>query len=776
MKTKIICLIAIAGGFKLGFSQNITGTVVDEKSNPLPKVSVTLLSKNDSNVVDHSSTTNDGRFAVKFSKYKDYLLQLNHLGHKQLLIELSNVVRSMEMGIIKMESDTTLLDGVTVSASSSFSKVDRQIAFPTPIQIKNSSSGYSLLRRLAFPGIKVDETQNTISSYFSKGAVQMQINGKNVTSADIVALDPGNVIRVDYIDNPGVRYGENVGAVINFLTKKVQNGLRAGFNIINSVTDSYGNDNIFFRMSRGISEIGVVYSVGYKQFYNRYSDNILSYVYPDNTIYTIERNSERGRFKQFTHNLQLNYNITKADKYTFSAVIRNSIQDNPENVTKQLVTDSRKGKYGVEFMVKDKLQVPALDLYGQIMLPRKQHIVFNTVGSYLESKYSYAYKEFYSSSIKDNYYGYVTNGEKYSFIGEAIYEKEFSNLTYSAGIQYGFSSLSNGYESETFTSSNMHNSNLYLYMQFSGKVKSLSYVAGIGISDQQYKQDNNQYAFRTLRPTLSISYPITKGLRIRYNFSIRPNLPKLANISRVKLNLNEWEVFVGNPELKPFISITNSIQLSYQRSRFMFQYSGVYMNSSNAIMPTTERKIEGANTVKFEFGAKNQKSMNQLVNQAYIQYDIVPDKVNLTGYVGLNRYFSNGDDYTHQYNAWFGGGQAMFYMGKWNLALSYDSRYKSLFGETISYTENSSSIDIYYRFKSFKFGAGWMYPFQKNGLKTGDFSKNRYRGADNWDAFYDYGNMITLKLSWSLQKGKKYSSVEKKLNNSDDDSGVVKSR
>ena len=126
--------------------------------------------------------------------------------------------------------DTTLhLNEVVVKAARVIHKVDRDIILPTAKIKENSSNGYDLLRKLHLPNLKVNEAQQSISSYL--GGVQVRINDIKATVQDILALQPNDVTRIEYIDDPGVRYGDaNLAVVINYVVKKRYVGYVGGVN------------------------------------------------------------------------------------------------------------------------------------------------------------------------------------------------------------------------------------------------------------------------------------------------------------------------------------------------------------------------------------------------------------------------------------------------------------------------------------------------------------------------------------------------------------------
>ena len=80
--------------------------------------------------------------------------------------------------------DTTLhLNEVVVKAARVIHKVDRDIILPNAKIKENSSNGYDLLRKLHLPNLKVNEAQQSISSYL--GGVQVRINDIKATVQDI---------------------------------------------------------------------------------------------------------------------------------------------------------------------------------------------------------------------------------------------------------------------------------------------------------------------------------------------------------------------------------------------------------------------------------------------------------------------------------------------------------------------------------------------------------------------------------------------------------------
>ena len=119
-------------------------------------------------------------------------------------------------------NDSVQLQEVVVRGARVVNRTDGKILFPSEEMTKSATSGYNLLRMLPLPNVKVDDISESISAANSLvGAVQVRINDVEASTADIQSLQPREVEKVEFIDRPGVRYGENVGIVINVITRNV---------------------------------------------------------------------------------------------------------------------------------------------------------------------------------------------------------------------------------------------------------------------------------------------------------------------------------------------------------------------------------------------------------------------------------------------------------------------------------------------------------------------------------------------------------------------------
>ena len=158
------------------------------------------------------------------------------------------------------------LQEVTVQGSKVVQRVDGQTIHPTRQQLESSTNGYSLLSKLTLPHLRVDPVMHSVTALSNLGSVQVRINDIAASKEDLLALDIKAVQHIDYIDNPGVRYGEGVAYVINIIVKKPVSGYNIGADLTNTLTSVNGDETVYGKFNYGKSEFEVNYSLGYQNF------------------------------------------------------------------------------------------------------------------------------------------------------------------------------------------------------------------------------------------------------------------------------------------------------------------------------------------------------------------------------------------------------------------------------------------------------------------------------------------------------------------------------
>ena len=194
---------------------------------------------------------------------------------------------------------------MTVSASNVLQRVDRQIILPTESQLKRSFGAYDLLNNLGIARLQVDKFTNSMS-ISGGGAVQTRINGIKVTDKEIAAVRAKDVLRVEFIEDPGKQYGDDeLGAVVNIILRRRETGGVVNFQLSDSPHTLWGENFLSAKFNYKNSEWGIDYFNKNGKYHSRLESHETFYL-GDRTIDRIKEGIEdESPALSFINNLNL---------------------------------------------------------------------------------------------------------------------------------------------------------------------------------------------------------------------------------------------------------------------------------------------------------------------------------------------------------------------------------------------------------------------------------------------------------------------------------------
>ena len=661
----------------------------------------------------------------------------------------------------KSEAKEVELKEVTVKGARAIQRTDGQWLYPTPQQLEASTNGYTLLAKLTLPHLRVDPTMHTIVALSNSGSVQIRINDMVASQQDLLSLDVKAVQRIEYLDNPGIRYGEGVAYVVNIIVKKSVSGYVVGADLTNTLTTVNGDETIFGKVNHGKSEFGLSYSLDYHNFKGLQYDERASYQLESGEICSIRRHQLEGQNKSLSHNAQLTYSLSDSD-YVFQTKLLAQRDIQPYRSYSKMLTDN--GIY--DNSASSQTSTPVLDLYFHRSFDCHQSLTANAVGTYITTDND-------TERNEDGDYHYTVKGKTYSLWSEAIYENSLKPFTWSSGVQYAQKYYHNEYTGDANANNAMRSSNIYLFSQLKGHLGSLGYMGGLGVSHYYFRQDDSHHRFWLFRPKLTVSYPLAKGLKLKYDFEVSQHVSQIAFVSDVSIKQNAFETLVGNPDVHPNSVISHDLRLTYATNRLTTELQGYYRINKACNMEKYNR--QGGHFYQTQDNNDNECSFFYI--QSDNRWEIVPEKLSATLYGGVYRFFNFTNDYCHTYTAFNGGTSLEAYLGKWTLTAYADNGWNFMEGEhlghqapawyfTASYrTSDALSISLYVQ-----------HPFSQHPLTNKTEVLNRYVHKEVSQHNRDFGNMITLNLSWSLSSGRKYRDIHRTMNHKDSDTGILQNK
>lgn len=679
-----------------------------------------------------------------------------------LLFSLVGVAASaQETKVTRETKDSVSLDDVVVKASRVVCRVDGQTIFPSDAQKKSSYSGYSLLKKLTLPGIRVDEMSRTIQSIANRGAVQVRVNGIIANSKDLQAIDVASIASVDFIDNPGVRYGSDIGYVINIHTRRMM-GYALGAQAMNTLTSASGFNNVYASVNGAKSQLRVFYEQVYRNTTGTITNETANYLLNDGKLYTIERRMLDGRNRHYDNSIELKYSLADSATYIFQTTLSTALSNSPRTFSHRLISETGTADYIATESDKSRTTSPVLDIYYYRQLGKHQTITANAVATYMHTLNHSFYDE-------GSPYSYDVDGKTYSLIGEAIYENRLKPFTLSTGVNVNWKYMDNVYSGDVSSVNGIHRLGTYAYAQINGNLQKLGYMAGVGVSNECYRQGEHQFNYWLWRPKAQVSYPLLAGMSLMYSIELAQHISNIAMISDTRIRQNSMEWKVGNPALKPNGRLEQNLTLAYNRPRLSTQLSAMYRVNNNCNLGKYTRTDDN----QYLYTMANQPHCNMLYLDSYTRVDIIPDHLTLTLDGSMARFFNRGDDYNHCYTSYGIVGDLAGYFGKWTMQLSADSGWRFMEAEMKGLSGGMMNLNVGYRIGNCNITVYWVNPFQRNPLRNRSIIVNRYVGKTICQYSKDAGNGVQLNVTWRLNHGKKYRDVERKLNNKDKVTGIM---
>lgn len=654
------------------------------------------------------------------------------------------------------------LDEVTVRASKVVNKPDGMVIYPTDSQRQASTNGYSFLEKLTLPNLRIDNINHTISAIDNRGGVQLRINGIIVDKPEMTALDPKDILRVDFIDKPGVRYGESIAYVINIITRRNDSGYSVGTDITSAITTIQGDGMVYGKWNKGKSEWSVSYDInGGKSKGSNILQNA-NYTLTDGSIYTIERNDVETLRKYISHNAKLTYNWADSTATVFQTSLSGALNKTPDNYSIKEIID---GNHSYKATSRDgsKDLSPVLDIYFFRQLTPKQSIIANAVGTFISTKTNSFYDE-------GTPYKYNVDGKSASLLSEMIYENRLKPFTLSAGLNYRYKHTRNDYTGDATARTRMNDNKLYAFGEIKGSIKQFQYSLGTGVSYIHYTQNEHTYNFWTYRPKLTLTYNPSNELQMSYTFQMQERTSRIAMTSDAAIRTNSLEWTVGNPDLKPSRDMEHRLLVSYNTNRLQSFIEGYYKQCRRPNMAQYVRTDDN----RFIYTQINQKEIDALNIMAYAGYWLLPEKLQVAANGGMFRCFNFGYDYTHCYTSWFYVGSITAYLGKFYLRGYIDNGTRFLEGESKGYNGAYSALQASYNLKNWQFTLTWANPLCSNykSFENELLNRNLYKHSIGYSK--DSGNCISLNIVWRLNGGRNHQSAEKRINLKDTDNGIMK--
>lgn len=644
--------------------------------------------------------------------------------------------------------ETQELQEIVIKAPKVIRKADMDVYHPSKSAVENSKNGMQLLNNLMIPSLTVSDALGTIQA--AGQSVQVRINGRTASIDEVRALLPETIKRVEWIDNPGLRYN-GANYVLNFIVANPTLGGSLMASARPALNQKWGFYMADVKLNSGRSQWNLGGNFKLTEDIKSHREYTETFTFPDGQTLTRNETSRGGSLDNSFGYFWASYSYIKpdttvfyvqanasrkfSDRFGYNGLL--SLSDGSEDL---LLTDT----HG------DKGTTPRLSAYFEQHFSGKQTLVVDFQGSfYLGKTYSDYIEQLPDATdfLTDVHTMIKDRNQAYAI--EANYIKNWSNSRLTAGASYSANRNRSVYENLGGAVFHQRQDKAYFFAEYFHRINKVTLTGGVGAQYTDFlfretQQGNHSWNWR---PQATVTYGINQNHQLRLSFQTWQATPTLAesNIAPQQLDGFQWRI--GNPDLKTSTSYMLTLRYNFNLPRVNGTFGVRAFSSPDAITPLLYWDNDRLVTTY-----ENSKGLQNLSFFLAPQIEIIPGWLNASGYIQYRAERMRGTGYKLYNHNW--SGNVNLQITHWGFTLQgmYVRAQHDLWGEKISWGENLSVIDLSYNLKNWQFMAGMLMPFGKYDQGSRMLSKwNTNEQHMRLDMRMPY-IQISYNLQWGRQK------------------------
>jgi outer membrane receptor protein involved in Fe transport len=758
-------------------AQNIKGKVCYEKDkSPVQFASVALVQLPDSAMITGVITLTDGGYILEKVKPGNYFLRASFLGYKasgkNVIVDATN--KEISVDTIFLVEITTSLKEVVVSSERIKGKemVDRTVYAIPDVISKSSTNGYDILKKI--PQVNVD-FQNNITLNGSSNFI-IQVDGRQRDRDFLNKLLPSDIQSIEIISNPSGKYEGNIDGVINIILKKEarygMNG-NAGLNI-----KPFNKPTIQATGSLDYSMGKITFYItgfSYLQKLNINTTNSSNFVMNDSTTSM----SGTGALKVTSSSVNTGFDYYMNDKNNLSFNISYKPIGQDINVP------------GETFLYKNNVPLNTVSSLSNNNLHSDEIAAslfytktFNKpVQEFTAETNLYWFKSNTGNDFINTTYLYNSNTEinSYSRLEDDINNRNYFSVKLNYVQPLGMSGkIETGYQiynqqmSYLFNINNQESSNLFKYNEFRNSVyggitfnlKKIGFQAMLRVENSHIKADSvTAPNYTCFLPSANVQYKFSASHNLKFTYNRRINRPGIYNMDPYYKIGQNYDISVGNPNLKP--DYRDRLQLTYTwnfGSNYFspYAYKEFYKDKIGSEYQVLTSPISGTLTTftkpfNLLSGYESGGGVNAMLWYVNINARIYKGHIN--EYTGQTVNIPGLDYFSYSLT---GYAFAQFDKNKKTTAFVY----LSYNGVTRNAQSKTYSLPLYgiggqKQIKDHSIGIFWLLPFSKNieyqrtTTETPAFNSKNIVG-------FDVSGFVQISYSYKFNKGKNVKKIDHK--------------
>lgn len=703
---------------------------------------------NDTVLITGTTTDSKGEFELRLSSNKrKYNLRFNYLGYKETTITLNpNREKLIRLGDITLDKQVAQIQEVTVMGSNEIKMEDKTMYYPTREQLRHAYNGYNTVEMLMIPGVMAS---NSSISYFDK-KVLLCIDGREAKAEEVQNLNSNDIKRIDFYSQGRPDYPE-ADVIFDYILKERNYLGSVALSTNHQLNRPQGGGRATAQFFEGKSEWTASVSDYYSHFnYHPESLTETTYLFPDETIVRTDK-----RLPSFNKNnymqAYLNYIFKDKKQMFYSSFRMNRNTNYNDNWASQLYNNTTTLLTKQEKRNSTELN-PGFQLYYSRNLPRRQRLKFGLYGSHGGNRYDRWYEQREEETPVSTY----SNGtDESSWHGnmDVNYSKTFKNnsvLTLVAYQDFAYIDDSNTKIDEVSTQF-LKQSNTRLSILYNYKIKKqLNLQLRLAEEISHVQSNGNKVTTTAFVPFLKLSYNYKKH-SLQLTGTARSGQPSLSNRTGYEYRLNEYEMFVGNPELKDFLRYNGSLSYNLRlNKRWTFIIYSSFESLSNQVY-SLHRYDPDRNT--FVFQSFNGGRCLWAHCEFVLDYAIIPQKLFFRTLAIYNH--TNIDIWKKRsYDSWFWPCSIYWRNKGWYVYLGYMSPARSMnFTGDVFHNFHKLDLKVQYSINNFHITLNASNPYKAKREYYVTQPEYTQRSVTRTPRIDDH--IISLSLNYRFTFGKK---------------------
>lgn len=611
------------------------------------------------------------------------------------------------------------LHEVTVAAPKVIKKADMDVYLPAKTAVENSKNGMQLLRNLMIPSLSVNDALGTITA--AGQSVQVRINGREATVEQLKSLLPETIKRVEWIDNPGLKYN-GANYVLNLIVANPSLGGSLMLQARPALNQKWGYYQADTKLNIGHSQWNAGGYFKLTEDIDIHRDYSETFVYPDGSNFTRKETPTGGNIDNSQGAAWISYNYIKPD----TTVLYVSMQASRTFSDKWLFKGDMSLNDGIYNSALTDCHgsegtTPSFSAYLEQHLPQKQTIVVDfSTSIYNGHSYSdYVERPISGGNPLSDIHTYIKD-RNYAYGLEANYIKQWKASKLTAGASYTANRNRSEYANLDDEVFHQRQDKAYIFTEYFHRINKVSLTAGLGAQYTSFlfKETDQGRDTWNLRPQAAVAYSVNPNHQLRLSFVTWQSTPSLAETNIAPQQTDGFQWRIGNPSLKTSSSYMLTLRYSYNLPHVTGSFGIRAFTSPDAITPYLYWDDD-----KLITSYENSKGLQNLSFWLAPQIEVIPQWLTISGVIQYRAERMKGHGYTLYNHNWSGNVDMLISHWGFTLGMQYVRAQRDLWGEKISWGEDISLIDLSYNWKSWEFSTGVIMPFGKYDQGSKSLSK-----------------------------------------------------